>query len=242
MEVIPAIDLRGGKCVRLYQGDYARETVYSEDPIEVAARWVGMGATRIHVVDLDGARDGAPANIAVIEGIASSVSVPVQLGGGIRSVESARMALSLGVDRVMVGTAAIENPDLIRNMREELGAEAVVVSVDARDGYVAVKGWTQSSRTLASELMQQMAEMGVLRFLYTDIARDGTLSEPNFPSIEALVSQTKAHLMAAGGISSIDHLLRLDALGVEAAIVGKALYTGDIHLEKALETLNNHTH
>lgn len=241
MEVIPAIDLRGGKCVRLYQGDYDRETVYSEDPLEVAARWVGMGATRIHVVDLDGAKDGAPANIEVIEGIASSVSVPVQLGGGIRSVEDARMALSLGVDRVMVGTAAIENPDLIKDMREELGAEAVVVSVDARDGYVAVKGWTQSSRTLASDLIQHMTEMGVLRFLYTDIARDGTLSEPNFPSIEALASQTKAHLMAAGGISSIDHLLRLDALGVEAAIVGKALYTGDIHLEKALEALNKHT-
>ncbi len=241
MEVIPAIDLRGGKCVRLYQGDYARETVYSEDPLEVATRWVGMGATRIHVVDLDGAKDGAPANIEVIEGIASSVSVPVQLGGGIRSVEDARMALSLGVDRVMVGTAAIENPDLIKDMREELGAEAVVVSVDARDGYVAVKGWTQSSRTLASDLIQQMAEMGVLRFLYTDIARDGTLSEPNFPSIEALASQTKAHLMAAGGISTIGHLLRLDALGVEAAIVGKALYTGDIHLEKALEALNKHT-
>jgi phosphoribosylformimino-5-aminoimidazole carboxamide ribotide isomerase len=241
MEVIPAIDLRGGKCVRLYQGDYDRETVYSEDPIEVAARWVCMGATRIHIVDLDGAKDGAPANIEVIEGIASSVSVPVQLGGGIRSVEDARMALSLGVDRVMVGTAAIENPDLIQNMREALGAEAVVVSVDARDGYVAVKGWTQSSRTLASDLIQHMTEMGVLRFLYTDIARDGTLSEPNFPSIEALASQTKAHLMAAGGISSIDHLVRLDALGVEAAIVGKALYTEDIHLEKALETLNKHT-
>ncbi|MCH8109718.1 MAG: tRNA-dihydrouridine synthase, partial [Chloroflexi bacterium] len=171
MEVIPAIDLRGGKCVRLYQGDYARETVYSDDPLEVAARWVGMGATRIHVVDLDGARDGAPANIEIIKGIASSVSVPVQLGGGIRSVESAKMALSLGVDRIMVGTAAIEDPDLIQDMREEIGAEAVVVSVDARDGYVAVKGWTQNSRTLASELIQHMTEMGVLRLLYTDIAR-----------------------------------------------------------------------
>ena len=237
MEAIPAIDLRGGKCVRLYQGDYERETVYSDDPVEVAARWVSLGATRLHVIDLDGAKDGAPANLGAIERIASSVPVPVQLGGGIRTLDAAKRALDLGVGRVIAGTIAVENPCLIREMCERLGADAVVVSVDARDGYVAVEGWTQSSRILASELMRRMTDIGVVRFLYTDIARDGTLSGPNFAAIETLSGKVDARFMAAGGISSVDHLLRLEELGVEAAIVGRALYTGDIKLVEALESL-----
>lgn len=237
MEVIPVIDLRGGKCVRLYQGDFAQETVYSDSPVEVAARWVGLGATRIHVVDLDGAREGMPVNVDAVEEVVSSVSVPVQLGGGIRTVKTARAALSRGVDRVIVGTAAVERPGAVRAMCDELGPETVVVSVDSRDGYVAVKGWTQASEVPASDLIKRMAEVGALRFMYTDIARDGTLTEPNFQAIEAIFSQTGPRILVAGGISSLQHLLRLAKLGVEGAVVGKALYTGDVDLSEALQAL-----
>ena len=235
----PAIDLRGGRCVRLYQGDYARETVYSDAPAEVAARWIEAGASRLHVVDLDGAKAGAPVNLPAIESIAAAATVPVQLGGGIRSVESARAALALGVDRVMTGTAAVRDPESVAAMCDALGPEAVVVSVDARDGIVALDGWTRSSRVRAAELMHRMAEMGVVRFLYTDIARDGTLSGPNYGAIEDLRGEIDAGLIAAGGISSVEHLLRLRDIGVEAAVVGKALYTGDVSLPEAIRSLRS---
>ena len=237
MEVVPAIDLRGGRCVRLYQGDYARETVYSDAPAEVAARWIEAGASRLHVVDLDGAKAGAPVNLPVIESIADASTVPVQLGGGIRSVESARAALDLGVDRVLTGTAAVSDPDAVAAMCDALGPEAVVVSVDARDGLVALDGWTLSTRVRAADLMRRMAAQGVVRFLYTDIARDGTLSGPNYAAIEALRGEIDAGLIAAGGISSVEHLLRLQDIGVEAAVVGKALYTGDVSLPDAIRSL-----
>jgi phosphoribosylformimino-5-aminoimidazole carboxamide ribotide isomerase len=239
MEVIPAIDIRDGRCVRLYQGDYGQETVYSEDPVEMAAHWVSLGATRLHLVDLDGAKAGAPANLSVVKGILSAVSVPVQLGGGIRTLETARAVASLGVDRVMLGTTAVETPDLVGKVCQKLGPESVVVSVDARDGYVAVKGWTQSSRTLAPDLIRRMADSGVRRFMYTDISRDGTLTEPNFAAIESLIRQTGVRLLAAGGISSVQHLLRLADIGVEGAVIGRALYTGDIDLSAALEAVKN---
>ncbi|HIC69067.1 MAG TPA: 1-(5-phosphoribosyl)-5-[(5-phosphoribosylamino)methylideneamino]imidazole-4-carboxamide isomerase [Candidatus Latescibacteria bacterium] len=237
MEVIPAIDIRGGKCVRLYQGDYDRETVFSEDPAAVASRWAELGAGRLHVVDLDGARDGVSANLSVVGEIASAVSVPVQLGGGIRTIEAARAAMSAGVDRVIIGTAAVENPDLAARLIEALSVDAVVVSVDARDGYVAIKGWTEGSRTRASTVVEQMEHKGVRRFMYTDIARDGTLEGPNLPAIEELMNGTESRLMAAGGISSVEQLLSLAGLKIEAAIVGKAVYTGDIDLGEALEAV-----
>ena len=237
MEVVPAIDLRGGRCVRLYQGDYARETVYSDAPGEVAERWIEAGASRLHVVDLDGAKAGAPVNLPAIESIAAAATVPVQLGGGIRSVESARAALDLGVDRVMTGTAAVRDPESVAAMCDALGPEAVVVSVDARDGLVALDGWTRSSRVRAAELMHRMSEMGVVRFLYTDIARDGTLAGPNYGAIESLRGEISANIMVAGGISSVEHLLRLQRIGVEAAVVGKALYTGDVSLPDAIRGL-----
>ena len=237
MELIPAIDLLGGKCVRLYQGDYGQETVYSEDPSSVAAEWVEAGASRLHVVDLDGARAGVPTNVAEVKGIVSNASVPVQLGGGIRTVSAARTVLVLGVDRVLVGTAAVEEPALVRDMCRELGPEAVVVSVDARGGVVATDGWTRIGEVMATELVVRMAEMGVRRFLYTDIDRDGTLTEPNFEAIGDLVRETGVPVVAAGGISSVDHLLRLADLGVEAAVIGKALYTGDIDFGEAVRAL-----
>ena len=238
MEVIPAIDLRGGKCVRLYQGDYAREIVYSDDPLETALRWVDMGATRLHIVDLDGARGGSPANLGAVERIASAVNVPLHLGGGIRDMDTARAAIDAGVSRVMLGTAAVENANLIGALLGEHGAERVIVSVDAKDGRVALRGWTEGSGALAADLVAEMAALGVVRFLYTDISRDGTLTEPNFDGVRALVNQSDIRLIAAGGIASVAHLEQLAKIGVEASIVGRAIYTGDIDLREAIEKVN----
>ena len=237
MELLPAIDLRNGKCVRLFKGDYGQETVFSDDPAAVAARWASEGAKMIHVVDLDGAREGAPANLTVVGDIVLSAKVPVQLGGGIRTSEAAGRALALGVDRVLLGTTAVREPQTIGEICREHGPEALVVTVDARDGNVATEGWTQASETRAIDLVEQMMRLGVIRFLYTDIDRDGTLTEPNYRAIQELIDQTGVCLIAAGGIASVAHILKLADLGVEAAVVGKALYTGDIDLAAALGAL-----
>ena len=179
MDVIPAIDLRGGRCVRLYQGDYTRETVYSDDPLEVAARWIDAGASWLHVVDLDGAKRGEPVNADVIGAIVASVNVPVQVGGGIRDLYSVRRLLDLGVTRAMLGTVAVQDPELVSRACIEFGSDAVMGSVDARDGFVSVSGWTSNSKLPASQLVETMREAGVQTFQYTDISRDGTLTEPN---------------------------------------------------------------
>ena len=237
MEIIPAIDIRGGRCVRLYQGDYAQETVFSEDPVEVAAGWVERGARRLHVVDLDGARAGAPANLDLAGEIAAAVDVPVQLGGGIRTLDTARLALSRGLARIVIGSAAIADPQVVKAMAAELGTESLVVSVDVRDGYARAEGWTEGSRIRATQLVDRVAAMGVPRLVYTDIARDGTLTEPNFEAIEELLGQTDLALIVAGGIASIDHLRRLAELRVEAAIIGRAVYTNDIDFREAIATI-----
>ena len=237
MEVIPAIDIKDGRCVRLYQGDYARETVYSDAPVEVALRWVGEGAARLHVVDLDGAKAGSPVNAGIVGKIASKAGVPVQLGGGIRDLAAARAAVAGGVDRVILGTAAVEQPALVEELCKELGGEVVVVSVDAWDGLVMLQGWTRASGVAASEVLKQVESLGVRRFVYTDIVRDGTLTDPNFRAIEDLIRRTRLKMLVAGGISSVDHLIRLSEIGVEAAIVGKAVYTGDIDLREAIRAL-----
>ena len=237
MEVIPAIDLRGGRCVRLYQGDFSRESVYSDDPEAVAREWAEMGAARLHVVDLDGARDGLPANLPTLERIAAAVSVPVQFGGGVRSAEGARSALDAGADRVILGTVAVERPSLVRELCDEHGAPRVVVGVDARDGGVVLRGWTSEGGLRAAELIDRMLGLGVSRFIYTDVSRDGTLTEPDFSGVEALARKPGVKLIAAGGIADVDHLARLARIGVEAAVVGKALYTGDIDLGEAIEAV-----
>ena len=238
MDVIPAIDIRGGKCVRLYQGDYARETVYSEDPQEVAVTWARLGAAWLHVVDLDGARSGAPENLGVVADIAASVSVPIQFGGGVRSLDVAKAASAAGANRVVVSTAAVEDTDLVRDLCAELGPESVIVGLDARDGYVAVKGWTEGTEVEVAELVVRMEKLGVGRFMYTDVARTDTLTGANFDAIESLASGTQARIMAAGGISSVDQLVKLAGLGLDAAIVGKALYTGSVDLREALEAVH----
>ncbi len=237
MEVIPAIDLKGGRCVRLYQGDYSRETVFSDDPLEVAKCWVDAGARRLHVIDLDGAKSGEQPNAEAAYKIAGESRVPVQLGGGIRTVQSARQAITRGIGRVLIGTAAVEDPDMLRELVEELGPERVVVTVDARGGRVALNGWTETSEVEAEALIKEMRGVGVSRYLYTDISRDGTLTEPNFDALDGLTAISDVKIIAAGGISSLDHLVRLSEIGVESAVVGTAIYTGDIDLGQALMAL-----
>ena len=234
MEIIPAIDLRGGRCVRLYQGDYAKETVYSDDPLEVALRWQECGAPRIHVVDLDGAASGVLVNLGLLRRIAGSVSVPLQVAGGIRDIASMEGLLDMGAQRVVLGTSAVENPTMVEQACRQFGTDAVAVGVDARDGVVAIRGWRESSSFTAHELIHRMAALGVRHYIYTDISRDGTLTEPNFQAIQEIMKDCEAALVASGGISSIEHLHRLASLGVEGAIVGMALYTGAIDLREAI--------
>ena len=240
MELIPAIDLIDGKCVRLYQGDYSQETVYADDPVEVALRWESLGASRIHIVDLDGARSGNPDNLKVVERIVSAVQVPTQMGGGVRSLDSARRIIEAGVQRVMLGTVAVRNPDIVRSASAEFGSEAVVVAVDSKDGKVAVSGWTSASEIQATDLVASMMEVGVQTFLCTDISRDGTLSGPNYTLMQDLVEVAGEGVIAAGGIASMEHLHRLAKNGVGAVVVGKALYTGDIDLAEAIHSVGGH--
>ncbi len=238
MEVIPAIDIRGGRCVRLDQGDYARETVFGDDPAAMAKRWEGAGAKRLHVVDLDGAREGRPVNEQAVISILQAVSSPIQLGGGIRDIGTIDSHLKAGVDRVVLGTAAVNDQTVLLNAIA-LFRERIVVGVDARDGIVRTEGWLVESGIPAGVFVRQVAELGVSRIIYTDIAVDGLLKGPNFVAIHALLEDigglpSPIRLIAAGGISSVDDLLRLKALGVEGAIVGKALYTGALDLKAAL--------
>ena len=234
MEVIPSIDLKEGHCVRLYQGDYRRETVYSHDPLQVALEWETQGAARLHVVDLDGAADGKPFNLGAISSIAAALTIPVQVGGGIRDIETAQELVNAGVDRVVIGTAAVTQPELVQRLCESYGPERVVVAVDAKNGQVAIKGWTESTTVDVFNLVNEMSAIGVRRILYTDISRDGTLTEPNFDANAVLVRETGLRVLASGGIASLDHVRRLAQTGVEGAILGRALYTRDIHLPDAI--------
>ena len=236
MEIIPAIDLREGKCVRLYQGDFERETAFSDNPCGGALRWQGEGAGRLHIVDLDGAATGRLSNRDCIERILRAVEIPIQLGGGIRRMETIEEVLQLGVERVILGTAAIEEPAFVEEACLRFG-ERIVVSIDARDGYVSTHGWREKTRVSANGLLERMAALGVKRFIYTDILRDGTLTEPNFDAIAELLGKTHLPIIASGGISSIEHLKRLSRLGVEGAIVGRALYSGEVVLGEAMSAI-----
>jgi phosphoribosylformimino-5-aminoimidazole carboxamide ribotide isomerase len=236
IEIIPAVDIRGGRCVRLYQGDYAQETVFSEDPIGMALKWQSAGAPRLHVVDLDGAATGELQNLEIITELAASALIPIQVGGGIRDFGTIRKLLKCGVDRVILGTGAVEEPALVREACLNFG-ESVIVGVDARDGLLAIRGWRQDTGIKAPDFIDAMVKLGVKRFIYTDIDRDGTLTEPNFEAIFDLVSSFKVPIIASGGISSLNHLKMLKKLDVEGAILGKALYSGTINLKRVLSAL-----
>ena len=236
MEIIPAIDLRGGKCVRLYQGDYSQETVFSADPVGMARHWQSLGAPRLHIVDLDGAAKGEVCHTAVVAEIARCMDIPLQFGGGIRGLDAVELVLGLGVERVVLGTAAVEDAAFVAEACCRF-KERIIVAIDAREGFVATRGWREKTELTADELLQQMVDLGVSRFIYTDISRDGTLTGPNYGAIAEAVAATRRPVIAAGGIASVEHLRRLAGLGVEGAIVGRALYTGDVNLRKALAAL-----
>ena len=213
------------------------ETVFSDDPLEVALKWQSLGAPRLHIVDLDGAATGELHNLDIIKEIASALLIPTQLGGGIRRLETIEELLKAGIERVILGTAAVENPGIVEEACKKF-RESIIVGVDARDGYIATRGWRQETELEALEFVESMVRLGVRRFIYTDINRDGTLTEPNFTAIAELIDTIRLPIIASGGVSTINHLNMLQKLGAEGAIVGKALYTGDIDLKQALAAVN----
>jgi phosphoribosylformimino-5-aminoimidazole carboxamide ribotide isomerase len=236
VEVIPAIDLKDGKCVRLFQGDYARETVYSSDPVGTAMKWQSLGAMRLHIVDLDGAVTGTLQNFDVINEIAGALLIPIQVGGGIRDIKTIEKLFKAGVDRVVLGTSAVEDPQMVKDAYYRFD-QSIIIGIDAREGRLAIRGWQQDTEFGVVEFARAMAKLGAKRFIYTDIGRDGTLTEPNFSAIFELIDSTRFPVIASGGISSLVHLKVLNKLGAAGAIVGKALYTGDINLKQALDTI-----
>ena len=239
MDVIPAIDLLEGRCVRLYQGDYARSQVFNDNPVDVAKQWVEQGAAWLHVVDLDGAKAGKPVNTKTIEAIVQAIPVPVQVGGGLRDRTGVTQLLDIGVQRVILGTAAVEDHPLVQSLCDEFSGQ-IVVGIDARDGLVATRGWLETSQVKATDLAQQMSQLGAAAIIYTDIHRDGTLSGPNLDALRELARSISIPVIASGGVSSVTDLLSLLALepaGVKGVIVGRALYTGDISLKEALQAV-----
>jgi phosphoribosylformimino-5-aminoimidazole carboxamide ribotide isomerase len=236
-ELYPAIDILGGKTVRLEQGDFGRRTEYDADPLDAAHRWVEAGATRLHVVDLDGARDGHPVNLAHLERIAAQAGVPVQYGGGLRGVEGVEAALGAGAERVVVGTAAFTDPDALDAM-VQAGALRVWVALDVRDGAIATSGWMASTGTTASQAAIALRGRGVGGFVFTSVDRDGTLEGPDVDGVERVLGATgEAPVVYSGGIGSIDDLRPLASLPLEGVIVGKALYEGKFTVREALEVL-----
>jgi phosphoribosylformimino-5-aminoimidazole carboxamide ribotide isomerase len=233
MRVIPAIDLRGGFCVRLRQGDYSRETVFGDDPAAMAARWELEGATLIHLVDLDGAKAGKPVNIDPVRRIISQVGVSCQLGGGVREEATISTWLEAGLDRVVVGTQALRDPDWFRRMIQTYPGR-LVLGLDARDGNVATEGWLETSTVDALDLAGQFDDLPLAGIIYTDIARDGMLEGPNFDATRALAEHVRTPVIASGGVGSLDHLERLASLPIAGCIVGRALYEGRFSLANAI--------
>jgi len=233
--IIPAIDIKGGRCVRLSQGRMDSETVYSLDPCEVARGWEEAGAELIHLVDLDGAVEGETANIGVIEKIASSVSVPVQIGGGIRDVMTAsRYIEQVGVSRVILGTAAHEDPALVGELTARYPGR-VAVGIDARDGLVAIRGWVEVTSERAVDMARRFEDSGVACIIYTDISRDGMLSGPNVEATAEMAASVAIPVIASGGISSVSDIESYRDVPVEGIIIGKALYSGNVSLGEAIE-------
>lgn len=240
MLIFPAVDIKDGRCVRLVQGKKEEVTVYSQDPAGMAREWERQGAQWVHVVDLDGAFSGVPRNREIIRNMVQGLSIPIQLGGGIRDLTAARGYLELGVFRIIIGTGALDNRQLVVNLLAEFGPERVIVGIDARDGMVAVRGWEDVTAVTALELALEMKAMGVKRTVYTDISRDGVLQGPNLQAIRSMADDTGLTVIASGGVSTTGDIANLREIpGVEGAIVGKALYEGRLTLEDALNAAGN---
>ena len=236
MIIYPAIDIRGGRCVRLTEGRFDAETVFADDPAEMALKWAGLGAEFLHLVDLDGALAGEGKNVPVIERILQSVSIPVQLGGGIRNLETIEKLLSLGVTRLILGSAAVKNPALVEEACKKYPGH-IAVGIDAKNGEVAIEGWGQGSGVAATELAKKMAAYGVETIIYTDISRDGMLSGVNVEATAAMARACGVPIIASGGVASIEDIRRVKAVetdGVQGCIIGKAIYTGAVDLQGAL--------
>lgn len=241
MEVIPAIDLLGGNCVRLYQGDYDQSEIFGKDPIAMAKQWQDQGATRLHLVDLDGAKDGEPVNLPVIAKIVEALTIPVQVGGGLRDRNRVSQLLGLGVRSAILGTIVVENPELVGELCNEFPGQ-IIVGIDARNGKVATKGWLETSEVEAVELAERMAKLGAAAIIYTDIHRDGTMQGPNLDALRELAEKITIPVIASGGVSSVTDLLSLlslESIGVTGAIVGRAIYTGDVVLKEAIRAVGN---
>ncbi len=233
MIIYPAIDIIGGKCVRLTQGDYSRMDTYSDDPLAVAMGFEGSGAEYLHVVDLDGARYGMPINLGTASMIALQASIPVQLGGGIRTIDDIQNSLSKGISRVILGTSAIKDPELVKEAIGTFG-DAIAVAIDAKQGKVAISGWEEISSLDAVDFAVHMEKIGASVIIYTDVQKDGMLSGPNFDEIHKICSSVSISVIAAGGVSTLEDIEGLKKAGADGVIIGKALYTGDISLGDAL--------
>ncbi len=241
VEIIPAIDLRGGKCVRLIRGDVRDETVYSHEPVSMAKHWKSLGAKRLHIVDLDGAFEGKPVHFELISRMVNSIKIPVQVGGGIRTIETMKQYFDAGVDRILIGTIAHEDRGLLKKAINRFG-DAVCIAIDAQVGKLATRGWKKITRKMALRHAQELEKLGINRFVYTDIRRDGMLIGPNIRGIRTMVKGLKSRMIASGGISGMEDLEKLMPLvqfGVEGVIVGKALYTGAIDLKKAVRRFSS---
>ena len=239
MEIIPAIDLLNGACVRLHQGDYDQVTRFSEDPVAQALSWQSQGATRLHLVDLDGAKRGQPINDAAVRAITVALDIPVQLGGGVRSLERAEELIACGLDRVILGTVAIEQPELVQELAQRHPGR-IVVGIDANDGRVATRGWVEQSDVLATDLAKQFSAAGIAAIITTDIATDGTLAGPNLEALRTMAQCSAVPVIASGGIGCMADLLSLLPLeppGVTGVIVGRALYDGRVDLAEAIAAL-----
>lgn len=233
MIIYPAVDIKDGRCVRLTQGKFCDVTVYSDNPVEMALAWENLGAGYVHVIDLDGARTGMPQNLPVVGEIALKLSVPLQMGGGIRTMDTIKAVLDCGVKRAILGTSAVNDPDFLKRALNTFKG-CVAVSIDARDGRVAIEGWEKTSAFNAVDFAMKMEELGAATIIYTDISRDGMLMGPNLKAMEDLAKAVQVEIIAAGGVSSVKDIRNLKNAGISGAIIGKALYTGDIDLREAL--------
>lgn len=241
MQIIPAIDLKGGHCVRLEQGEMARETLFSAHPAQVARHWESLGARMLHIVDLDGAITGKPQNRDAICQILKSVAIPLQLGGGIRDMKTMENYLSLGIKRVILGTIVYQQPSLLEDVCQKFPNQ-IVVSIDARDGRVAIEGWTETTSKKATDLVKSLEDKGVAAIIFTDIACDGMMSGPNIASVREMADATQIPIIASGGVTTLKHIKELMALqdcGVEGIIIGRALYERRIDLKEAIEFVSS---
>lgn len=233
MRIYPAIDIIGGQCVRLKKGDYSQKTTYAENPVEVAKKWEGLGGEFIHIVDLDGAKSGDMPNFELISDIAAAVSVPIEVGGGIRDMECIEKYLKAGIYRVILGTSALKKPRLVEEAVLKFG-ERIAVGIDAKDNKVAVSGWEDVSDVTALDFAKQMEKLGAENIIYTDIATDGMLMGPNLSAMREMAEAVSINVIASGGVTTLSDIEALKDTGVEGAIIGKALYTGNIDLSEAV--------